>query len=326
VLSVNSPLNQFNEDRPEFNGFNAFYFDKIYPTLLARESERKSKVKKAITAAIGCALAGFIIAFIVYTKTQSPKPMIFISIGGLMLGAGVSYAVLHKLKGETKLHLMGSICKFVGWEYSATADHPHDLTVWRENDLVPKFDREKYEDQMFGNAHGADFMLREAHLEVKKRGSKGETRWVTVFRGILMEIDFHRKFEGRTVVLRDAGWFNRKKKSGMKRVGLVDPKFEKAFEAYGTDQVEARYLLTPDFMQRLVDLETKFCGKKARFGFIGGKLYIGIEAPNQFEAGSMFKPLIDTSRTTKILGEIGAIFDVVDGVLKPQKATSIRPR
>jgi len=42
----------------------------------------------------------------------------------------------------------------------------------------------------------------------------------------------------------------------MKRVGLVDPVFEKIFEAYGTDQVEARYLLTPTFMQRLVRL---FC-------------------------------------------------------------------
>ena len=132
-----------------------------------------------------------------------------------------------------------------------------------------------------------------------------------------MQIDYPREFMGRTVVLRDAGIFNRKKKKGMKRVGLVDPVFEKIFEAYSTDQVESRYLLTPTFMQRLVDLETSVSGKKIRFGFLEGKLFIAIEAPNQFEAGSMFKPLTDTDRTEKILHEISAIFNVVDGILKP---------
>ena len=31
----------------------------------------------------------------------------------------------------------------------------------------------------------------------------------------------------------------------------------------------------------------------------------------------MFKPLTDAGRTQKILDEIGAIYDVIDGVVKP---------
>ena len=62
--------------------------------------------------------------------------------------------------------------------------------------------------------------------------------------------------------------------------------FSKIFEAYGTDQVETRYLLTPTFMQRLVDLEQSVDGKKIRFAFTGGQLLIAVETENRYEAGS----------------------------------------
>ena len=105
----------------------------------------------------------------------------------------------------------------------------------------------------------------------------------------------------------------------MKRIGLVDPVFEKLFEAYGTDQVEGRVILNPAFMQRMVDLEKAVQGKKIRYGFDQDKLYIAVETPDQFEAGSMFKPLDAPDRTQKILDEIGAVYNVVDGILSPTK-------
>jgi hypothetical protein len=316
---MNSNLNQFPENRPEFSGFNRFYSDNIYPHLLASEDHRKAAVKKAIYVCIvliGIGVAGAWFAFAKSSPIQIPIIILFASVA--IAFASGSW-VLNKVKRNTKKLLMSNITNFVGWKYSEEPTSPPILDVWRNIELIPKYDRSSFEDEMKGQAHGADFVFCEAHLEREDRDSDGDRKWVTVFRGLLFEIDFHMKFLGKTIVLRDAGFFNRKKKKDMKRVGLVDPKFEKIFEAYGTDQVEARYLLTPVFMQRLVDLETRFSGKKSRFGFLNGKLYIAIEAPNQFEAGSMFKPLIDTERTQKVLDEIGAVFDLVDGVLKPLK-------
>ena len=107
----------------------------------------------------------------------------------------------------------------------------------------------------------------------------------------------------------------------MKRIGLADPVFEKMFEAYGTDQVEGRVILDPAFMQRMVDLETSIDGSNIRFGFDQDKLFIAVETPDQFEAGSMLKALDRPERTQKILDEIGAVFDVVDGLLAPAKLT-----
>jgi len=94
-----------------------------------------------------------------------------------------------------------------------------------------------FEDQMSGQAHGAEFNSVEVHLE-----RKGDKSWHTVMLGQLMTLTFPRKFLGRTVVLRDKGFLQGKKKGDMKRVGLADPVFEKIFEAYSTDQVESRYI------------------------------------------------------------------------------------
>ncbi|NNC36595.1 MAG: DUF3137 domain-containing protein [Hyphomonadaceae bacterium] len=317
---MSKELSQFSENRPEFKGFNSFYYDNIFPHLLASERHREAAVKKAKTIGAGIAVVGLVAAIGLYIKTQSVQFPIFALVGSGIGAFATGAHLLKNIKRDTKKVLMTNMTNFVGWTYNLIPTRPPILDVWRNIELIPKYDRSSFEDEMMGNAHGADFVFCETHLEREKHDSDGDKKWVTVFRGLMFEIDFHMEFLGKTIVLRDAGIFNRKKRKDMKRVGLVDPKFEKIFEAYGTDQVEARYLLTPDFMQRLVDLESRFEGKKTRFGFLNGKLYIAIEAPNQFEAGSMFKPLTETERTQKILDEIGAIFDLVDGVLKPLKA------
>ena len=60
-------------------------------------------------------------------------------------------------------------------------------------------------------------------LERKHKDKDGKTHWSTAFRGVLLEIDSGREFLGRTIVLRDAGMFNSKRKGDLKRIGLVDP-------------------------------------------------------------------------------------------------------
>ena len=42
---------------------------------------------------------------------------------------------------------------------------------------------------------------------------------------------------------------------------------------------------------------------------------IALEAGNQFEAGSIFKPLVDPDRFIQTLTEIGLVCDMIDGFL-----------
>ncbi len=307
----------FDESRAEFKGFNAYYTKTISPFLVRKEGERIERVTKA--KKIGNIVGGVILAIaaFLYFRTGSVVAGLLVGALAVLVKFVTPAAMLSKIKGETKEFLIGKICSFLGWSFTVKDFEDPDLEIWQKNRLLPSYDRSNFEDEMRGQSHGANFILCEAHLETQHTDSDGDTNWRTAFRGILLVINFHTKFEGRTVVLRDAGIFNFKKKAGMKRVGLADPVFEKIFEAYSTDQVEARYLLTPTFMQRLVDLETSVKGKRIHFGFIDEKLHIAIEAPNQFETGSMFKPLVNHERVETILKELSSVLDIIDGVIKP---------
>jgi xanthosine utilization system XapX-like protein len=309
----------FLEERAEFKGFNRYYNAEILPLLQEKENERQKLVSKAYKIGFGIGIVGLVIAAIIVSRGAPPFAFFIVAAIGAIGGLIGSTAVLGGMQKQVKQHLMEHICHFLKWDFIAKEFDAPAIDVWQKNKLLPRHDRVKFEDQMRGEVHGANFTFCEAHLETRHTDSKGRTHWSTSFRGVLLEIDFHKDFYGRTIVLKDAGMFNAKKRKDMKRVGLEDPVFEKMFEAYSTDQVEARTLLTPPFMQRLVDLKNQVSGKNIQFGFWERKLFIAVVAPNQFEAGSMFKPLVDQKRIQKILDEIGAIHDVIDGVLKPLK-------
>ena len=328
-------MHPFNEHHPELKGFSKYFHDEIFPLLAAQDGVRREALGKVkLYGAVIAALA-ICIAIFAYLKTREPNLSVFTLIGG-GAGIGALYSWLMKsIRGETKDKIVGSICRYVGWTFLAEVTDKPDLNKLETYGLIPKGFREKakgapvsvslgnvnlgggkrasFEDQMSGEAHGAQFTSVETHLE-----RKNDDNWQTVFRGQVMKLTFPRKFLGTTVVLRDKGRFQRKTLGNMKGVGLVDPVFEKIFEAYSTDQVESRYLLDPVFMQKLVDLERSVDGKNIRFGFIEGQLLIVVETPNRFEAGSMLKPLTAPERTQKILDEVGAVYDIVDGVMKPQ--------
>ena len=321
-------MHQFDEYHAELKGFSSYFHEEIFPLLAAQDGSRREAVKKAKIFGTLIVVIAIILAIFIFLRTDKFQ----LSFFALFFGGAGSFGLYKKLtktvKSYAKGKIVSGICTFIGWTFQEKVTLKPDLDLLGQYGLIPKgfsskHDRDlakiasssyraAFEDQMSGQAHGADFHSVESHLE-----RKNDDDWVTAFRGQIMTLTFPRKFLGQTVVLRDKGMFQSKKRGDMKRVGLVDPVFEKIFEAYSTDQVESRYLLDPAFMQKLVDLERSVDGKRIRFGFIEGQLHIVVETKNRYEAGSMLQPLTSPERTQKILDEIGAIYDIVDAVLAP---------
>jgi len=314
-------MHQFNEHHPELKGFSDYFQREVFPFLDSAEQDRKLALKKAVKYCGLLSAAAAVLAVVLVVKNSHGKFLPHIIIFSIVLVAALYKYILKDVSSFTKQQIVGGICSYVGWSFKDEPPRPV-LNHWSSLRLIPSgYEALRHsgmkvgvEDEISGEAHGAAFKSTEVKL-TRKSGKNT----VTDFAGQLMSITFPRKFLGRTIVLRDKGFLQGKTKGDMKRVGLVDPVFEKIFEAYGTDQVEARYLLTPVFMQTLVDLESSLGGKNIRFGFNHNQLFIAVETPNQFEAGSMLEPLTDPARTQKILDEIGAVYDVVDIVSRAKR-------
>ncbi len=226
-------------------------------------------------------------------------------------------AKLNALGRETKEMLVEPVCHEFGMTFESSPLDPADIMTFRNLKLVPHWDRAKYEDRLTGQRQNAPFEFFEAHLEEKHETSSRNgrrTEWVTVFRGQCLVARFPKPFKGVTRVERDHGAMNFLAKLGqdLPRVKLEDPVFEKSFEVYGTDQVEARFILTPDFMERLLSLEKAFQGKKLRCAFSGGEMYLCVEGKNLFEPGSMYRRMDDLSRVREMLTDFAAVFLLID--------------
>ncbi|MEQ8266029.1 MAG: DUF3137 domain-containing protein [Parvibaculum sp.] len=101
---------------------------------------------------------------------------------------------------------------------------------------------------------------------------------------LFVRLAYPKPFSGVTSVLPDYGSAVNlvrqrpyAEKGGVARVRLENPDFEALFEVYSTDQVEARYLLTPRFMERVMDLRKRF-GHELRMAFGNGGLYLLLES------------------------------------------------
>ena len=316
-------MHWFDEHHSEFKGFSLHYHDTVRPGLLERDAERAAANRKGMQIGAAIVVLGVAI-FIASFFTPLETVFGFFAVAASAMGAFAAwYWATDAIRKSTKNTLMQSVVGYIGWRFDSHVAS-FDMRPYKDNFLLPaKHDRHSFEDSFSGDVHGARFDSVEAHLEKETRDSDGDTKYETVFRGQLMRIDFPTRTFGRTVVLRDKGWFNAKTKADMKRVGLASPKFEKLFEAYGTDQVEARVILDPAFMQRMIDLETAVSGKNIRFAFCDNDLLIAVETPNQFEAGSMRQSLDNPGAVQKILDEVGTLYDIVDGLVQPAtRATS----
>lgn len=303
--------------------FDRLYKERIEPCFAANEEGRLQAVSQFKTRALIAGAVALGLAVIAWLWTNDPGAGLVFALMSAIFGGIIAYQPIAKLGRKLKQEYCAAIAQAMGASFRMAAFDPPAFTRLKELRLVPSYARSNFEDLFSGAHKGARYELYEGHLEQRTTDSKGRTRYTTVFRGQLIRMQFPREFLGITIVRRDAGVFNvfgggdidgRK----LERVRLVATEFEKAFEVWGTDQVEARYLLHPYMMQRLIDLEKGLHGKRLRCAFEGGDLLVAVEGGNLFEPGDLFKPLVDPARARRIVDEIAGVVKVMDQVLTAQ--------
>lgn len=116
-----------------------------------------------------------------------------------------------------------------------------------------------------------------------------------MFRGIFISSSFNKHFKSNTIILpkKPASFMHGLKKilfSQMRRVKLESLEFEKAFNVFSQDQIEARYIITPRLMELILAYKAKTKSEIA-LSFVDNRLYCTVpNFKNLFEA-PFFKPI-----------------------------------
>jgi len=129
------------------------------------------------------------------------------------------------------------------------------------------------------------------------------------FSGSVLVCEFYKKFSGQTIVA--SRTLNTKFLGEKER--MDDTLFNDEFRVFTDDNVEARYLLTPAFMERLRELKIKFAGEMGvSAAFMDDKFYLFLNgAENKFETTLFSLPpsLEDAALIKKEISELLSIID-----------------
>lgn len=185
-------------------------------------------------------------------------------------------------------------------------------------------DRYRSEDQVSGSAGKTRFSFSELHAEYKtvtqtKNGR--QEHWHTILKGIVFCADFNKHFNGETIIRpKDIGaalgaWISKAmpifSSSGRELIQLESPEFDSEFVTYSTDQVEARYILTPAMMERICELN-KRCSYTISLSFIDSCVFIAFPLNKDYFEPPVHKSLLDPD----FLNEDTEVIRFMYGIIK----------
>lgn len=176
--------------------------------------------------------------------------------------------------------------------------------IFYSNDLIVA----KYKNTFFQQS---DIIIQE-----EQKDSDGNTSTFTTFLGRFLIFDFERNFSTNMILFTKnftsarLSIPNGKKQTQIK---TESTKFNKTFNFFAEDGIDALYIFDPSFMEKVQNLYDNL-KKDFLLAFIDKKLYIAIKGKDSFEAPSVFEHLDETSEIEKVVKDIKVITNFVDNL------------
>jgi hypothetical protein len=306
----------------------------LEPILREIEAERSQQVHRFAQITLWSVVIGGLLSLALAMFRIGAWAFAPLGIALLIIGA-VYASKATEWRNTFKYRVMARLVKLFHpslnyYPHRAIAEQEYHLSMLFHNSPDP--DRYRGEDYIEGVIDKTDIRLSELHTEYRQvtYDSKGRRRehWVTIFRGLFISADFHKHFHGVTLVLPDTeqswlGGFGQWLQSISAKLGnqpgelvkMEDPEFERLFKVFSTDQVEARYILTPNLIRRIVEFRKK-TNSPIRLSFIASRVFVAIPTyHNYFEPPSLFAPadkLLDPATLAEYFEELKFVLAVVD--------------
>ena len=135
-----------------------------------------------------------------------------------------------------------------------------------------------------------------------------ETHRYTIFAGLFFSADCNKYFHGYTVITPGSG-SDRPLFGGRSLVTMENPAFNREFAVKSSDQVEARFLITPAMMERLMELKRRFGA--FRLSFTNGHIRIALPGWYNYLAPDIKRP-IDRSQVKMIYKKLATVIGIVE--------------
>lgn len=288
------------------------------------EGERKKVVKNTTRALIAVAVVLLIASLMVMRQLPGlPLVALFVPLViGLIIVAMVHSSNTGAYRAAFKSQVIAHILASLGHDLHYSPAGYVSENDFRVSQLFREPDRYNGEDLISGSVGATRLQFSEVHAEYRTRDSKDRDDWHTIFRGLFFIADFNKEFNGITLVLPDTaervfGKFGQSLQafganfSNRELVKLEDPEFERLFVVYSNDQIEARYILSPSMMRRLLDFRNNIRAD-IRIAFFANHIYLAVPLNNNLFEPPTFGGQLDTDCIQQYLAELRFAIDLVE--------------
>jgi hypothetical protein len=298
-----------------------FYHQQLKPDLSALETQRLSIVKKIIIIGVIAFGAAGLFMLLFGFKAGDPLPFIIFPLmiaGGITFGLG--WLISRGYRSDFKTTIIERLVHFVDSKLSYNPNGYIRQSEFNESKIFhTKPNRYKGDDLVWGKI--GQTAIKFSELDAKHESGSGKNRTVVqIFKGLFFIADFNKDFHGRTVVLPDTAERLFGKLGQMLQewnfsrddiVKLEDPRFEKEFAVYGSDQVEARYILSTSLMKRICDFKRK-SGRKIHLSFVGSLVNVAISYNRSLFEPKLFSTLLDFGPIQEYFEDLSLAVGIVE--------------
>lgn len=303
--------------------FDSFYRNELRHVLGDLEARRRAALRHTAAAAgIGMAIAA---GLVLLSSAQHQISLVIGIVIALVLTGVTAAATMSGFRADFKHRIVRKIVKFCDPALTYSPGRGISESTFRRSDLFQRTpDRYRSEDLVKGSigATSIEFSEVDAEYETRSRDSKGNTRrtYHAIFDGLFFVADFNKHFRTKTVVLPDVAerslgrfgkWLQSKNFARADLVHLEDPEFEREFVVYGEDQVEARYILSPALMRRILDFKRR-TRSEVHISFVASNVYVAVSKSRDLFEPRMFRSLLDPAMCREYLDDLELAIGIVE--------------
>lgn len=176
-------------------------------------------------------------------------------------------------------------------------------------------------DRFFSNDYisakykGINFECADVEIQEEHRDKDGDKSYVTIFEGQWFIFDFNKNFKANIQICEKS--FRGAKRGGLfsdkvyQKVKMEDVNFNKEFKVYAENELDAFYVLTPNTMEKIKQLNNNLSGNLL-FCLINSKMHIGLHNRKDLFEPNIYKKINLEEEKEKILNDIKIITEFVD--------------
>lgn len=285
--------------------FELYFKENIYETALNFERKKKKTEKIFLNNIIILCILGFSLMFAPFMKSEPGTKFVLICTVIFLMIALPWILYENKYKIEVKKEIMSKLFNYLNIKIG-DADTFQIKNYVKSLCVLPVVNKCKCDDYLIGEYKGIKVKM----LDLLLARGKND------FRILLTSFDNPSKNDTKLIICPSYSVIYRPKEyRGLTLVNLEDIEFQKFYKVYSDNQIEARNMMTPVFIDKIVN-RTKEKGYMS-LSFEKGKVNI-VEYPYLYQDFFDFNysdDITDINNYIKIIKDIEYIYDFIEFML-----------